>query len=58
MTSGLIGIRFKPGTQEDEIQAAISKFYEINTDLICGMQYLEFDKHEIVDHSMKQAERM
>lgn len=58
MTSGLIGIKFKSGISEDDIQAAISKFYEGNTDLICGMQYLEFDKHEIVEHSMKQAERM
>ena len=58
MTSGLIGINFKKGITEEEIQAAIEKIYKNNSDIICGMRYLEFDKEEIVNHAMNQAERM
>ncbi len=49
MMTGLIGIKFQESATDEEIQEIVSNFYGENSNLIKGMQYLEFRDSKTLD---------
>lgn len=49
MITGLIGIKFREGATDEEIQEIVSNFYGENSKIIKGMQYLEFRDPKTLD---------
>ena len=45
-TTGIIQIKFKDNMDKTIVKKTIGEIYQKNKDVICGMEYLQFDKEE------------